>query len=90
MSITKNWELHGDDGNWQVLAKPTELGSSKIELSIAHSGPKPGPTMRGQTVEGRSMVGIKKLVAEVEIVAEITELADLLHTLADAVRVEQN
>lgn len=85
MSITKNWELHGADGHWLVSAKPTELGSSKIELAVAHSGPKPGPVMRGQTIAERSMVGIKKLVAELSSTAEISELADLLHTLADAV-----
>lgn len=88
MSITKNWELHGDDGHWLVVVKPTELGGSKIELSIAHSGRSSSPTYRDQRGEERSMVGIKKLVAELDSDSEIAGLADLLHTLADAVKEE--
>lgn len=85
MSITKNWELHGTDGHWLASAKPTELGGSKIELSIAHNGPKPGPATRDMTIAERNMVGIKKLVAEVGTAEEIRELSFLLIKLADAI-----
>lgn len=82
MSITKNWDLHGSDGYWDASAKPVELGSKRIELTLSHSAPASGPVTR-------DFRGANKLVAELDSVAEITELAELLHTLADAVKAEQ-
>lgn len=89
MAIIKNWDLHGQDGHWSASVKPTELGSKKIELTLSHNAPAAGPVTRDFRGDNDRSIKARRMVTELDSVAEITELADLLHTLADAVKAEQ-